>query len=984
MTAGRRRELWARPQRRALLAPEVLQTSALDCGPAALGALLAGFGLARPLDELRDACRTGRDGTSIDALEAVAAEMGLAAEQVLVPPDHLPLREAACVPCILVVTRPGGAAHFVVLWRLHGRRAQLMDPAAGRRWLPLAALDREIHRHRVVAPAAAWRAWAASEEGLRSLGARLAALGVGPAERQALLRAAAAAPGWRPLGALDAAARFTRQLVAAGGVRRGRDAARMVAVLLERAGGAGAGGEAGVLPDGCWSVRAVAGTSAHGGAYGAAGDERLIVEGAVLVRVHDQPPPRRPNSRAGSAKPLADSGGPRRGSGATRATATVLPGLHGRALPRQQEDSPVPAAGGAGGAGRGRAVVVLATALGAAGHCVEAVLLVAALELLVAAPSRRLGLAVLGALVALAAALLALDAVAAGAAQELGRRRESGLRLRLAAKLPRLPDRYLRTRLLSDLAERAHLLAQLRRGPELAAAALRAGLDGVLAAGGIAWLDPALGAGAAVAALAAAGLPLLLLPRCEERSRRVRAHGAALGGLCLDLLRGLAAVRAHGAAVAMRRRHDEHLAGWVRARRAADSAGTWLLGGTQALLSCAAAGLVLADVRRHGLDPRALLVVAWTAQLAGAGQRLAVLAGRELPLARTLSRRIEELLAAGEEVEASDPPRQRPPAARLSRSGVELAFERVTVEAEGRALLRRIELAIPAGQHVAILGRSGAGKSTLLGTLLGWHRPVSGRLLVDGQPAGPGTLRELRRAIAWVAPEVALWRGSLLANLLYGGGEAGPAPGAAASDGADGTAAGGAPAPAEALRAALLLDLVPRLPEGMRTALGEAGGRLSGGEGQRLRFARAWRRRGVRLTLLDEPWRGLGADQRRQLLAAARARWRRATLLCVTHAPAEAAGFDRLLVLQEGRVVEDGSPGSLAARRGSLYRAMLEAEARAGEALRAPRWRRLVLADGRLREDAPARTVTAAATPREGPAAGVSFAARREPGEVCR
>ena len=78
--AGRRAARDGGP-RRPLLVPEVLQASALDCGPAALAALLAGFGLARPFDELRDACRTGHDGTSIDTLEAVAIEQGLDAER---------------------------------------------------------------------------------------------------------------------------------------------------------------------------------------------------------------------------------------------------------------------------------------------------------------------------------------------------------------------------------------------------------------------------------------------------------------------------------------------------------------------------------------------------------------------------------------------------------------------------------------------------------------------------------------------------------------------------------------------------------------------------------------------------------------------------------------------------------------------------------------------------------------------------------------
>lgn len=1003
---------------RALFVPEVLQASALDCGPAALACLLDGFGLGRPFDELRDACRTGRDGTSIDALEAVAVEQGLDAEQVLVPVDHLALPEAGCLPCIVVVTQPGGAAHFVALWRIHGRRVQVMDPATGRRWPTIAALAREVYRHGAVVPAAAWRVWASSEAGLRPLAARLAALGLTAAERQALLGAATGGPGWRPLAALDATTRFVRELVAAGGIRRGGDAARLLGTLFEGAEAPASRGVTPVLPAACWSVRPAAPDPAD-----PAGGERLLCTGAVLVRIRGVTARAAAGGRPWSAgRQVVRSFRGRRadrpeGSGPAHRDrprlhvggATSLEGkrvdpppgvLPGRAERHRGPGAPWPPPGGRGSG----ATLVLATAGGAVGRFMEVVLLVAALELLPAVPSHRFRLGAVAALVTLGAALLLFDLTAAGSAQALGRRRELGLRLRLAAKLPRLPDRYLRTRLLADLAERAHLLAHLRRGPDLFAAGLRAGIEAMLAAGGISWLDPRLAAGAVGAGVAAVLVPWLLWRRCEERSRRVRAHAAALGGLYLDILRGLAAIRAHGAETAFRRRHDEMLAGWLRARRGADAAGAWLETGTQALLCLSVAGMVLAHVHRQGLDARALVVALWAFQLLAAGQRLALLAGRDLPLHRSLRRRIEEPLGATEEGDATgtggatgavatggagtaeEPvrrhaagsgnqpgtrvfhapaargpavaaadggraPRARP---RRARPGAALAWERVTIEADGHRLLRDLDLAIPGGQHVALLGRSGAGKSTLFGTLLGWHRPVAGHVLVDGRLLDAAAVAALRRGSAWAAPEVALWRTSLLANLRDGVGGGGP-PGSSADASAAAEAAA-APraiaglAPAEALRSALLLELVSQLPQSLQTPLGEAGSRLSGGEAQRLRFARALLRSEARLALLDEPFRGLGADQRRHLLAAARACWSEATLLCVTHSPAEAAGFDRLLVLEDGRLVEDGPPATLAARRGSRYRAMLDAEARAAGALLAPGWRRLVLADGQLRE----------------------------------
>ena len=285
-------------------------------------------------------------------------------------------------------------------------------------------------------------------------------------------------------------------------------------------------------------------------------------------------------------------------------------------------------------------------------------------------------------------------------------------------------------------------------------------------------------------------------------------------------------------------------------------------------------------------------------------------------------------------------------AGRQPSGGMALRWEGFTVESDGRPLLRELDLMIAAGEHVAVLGSSGAGKSTLLGTLLGWYRPAAGSLWVDGRRFDGALAAEVRRAVAWAAPEVALWRGSLLANL---GGEDGLLP-KGDQDGGPGSEEAAMLAPAEALRAARLLELVPRLAGGLQEPLGEAGGRLSGGEGQRLRFARALRRTGVRLALLDEPFRGLGPDARCELLATARARWRQVTMLCVSHSPREAAAFDRVVVLDRGRVAEEGAPGVLAGRRGSHFRAMLDAEVRAAAALGDAGWRRLRLAGGSLSE----------------------------------
>src|SRR6516225_5524882 len=99
------------PGKLRFIVPEVVQTSAMDCGPATLKGLLDGFGIPVHYGRLREACQTDVDGTSIDVLERVAGQMGLEAEQVMLPVNHLLLPEAAALPAIVVVALANGFTH---------------------------------------------------------------------------------------------------------------------------------------------------------------------------------------------------------------------------------------------------------------------------------------------------------------------------------------------------------------------------------------------------------------------------------------------------------------------------------------------------------------------------------------------------------------------------------------------------------------------------------------------------------------------------------------------------------------------------------------------------------------------------------------------------------------------------------------------------------------------------------------------------------
>src|SRR5206468_4152164 len=142
----------------------------------------------------------------------------------------------------------------------------------------------------------------------------------------------------------------------------------------------------------------------------------------------------------------------------------------------------------------------------------------------------------------------------------------------------------------------------------------------------------------------------------------------------------------------------------------------------------------------------------------------------------------------------------------------------MSVRMAGRTVLDRVSLTIPAGSHVAIVGRSGAGKSTLVGLLLGRHRADSGRVTADGAALAGVALERLRQDTAWVDPSVHLWNRSLLENLRYG------------SRASDPSEIGGI------IGEAQLSRVLEALPEGLQTPLGEGDGLVSGGEGQRVRL----------------------------------------------------------------------------------------------------------------------------------------------------
>jgi ABC-type multidrug transport system fused ATPase/permease subunit len=449
---------------------------------------------------------------------------------------------------------------------------------------------------------------------------------------------------------------------------------------------------------------------------------------------------------------------------------------------------------------------------------------------------------------------------------------------------------------------------------------------------GLMWLAPELGLLPVLAGVVAVGVPLAMYPGLRDIDYAVRTQTGALWRFHFDALRGATAVHAHAAERVIASEHEAFLVEWLRAvrrfRGRSLACEVIVVATTLGL-----AALMVARLDGQLASGRALVVAFW-ALLIPTNALALVDTLLRFPERRNAAVRLIEPLDADEETSPpGDAAGSGSPSA-AAPGGVEIVLDDVHVAIGGHDVLSGVELAIPPGQHIAVVGRSGAGKSSLFALLLGWYPPRAGRVLIDGLPSDP---RRLRRDTAWVDPAIQLWRGTVMANVVYG------ADAAERSRLTDAIADGG------------LQRILLGLPKGLQTEIGEAGGRLSEGQGQRVRLARALMRSNARLVLLDEPFRGQDRAARQLLLQRIRERFRGATLLCVTHDIAEARGFDRVVVLEGGRICADGTPVELERAEDGAFAALLRAdEALSDRVWGAAHWRRL---------EVRARTIRGAAGP---------------------
>ncbi len=235
-------------------------------------------------------------------------------------------------------------------------------------------------------------------------------------------------------------------------------------------------------------------------------------------------------------------------------------------------------------------------------------------------------------------------------------------------------------------------------------------------------------------------------------------------------------------------------------------------------------------------------------------------------------------------------------------TGTAIAFEALTFHYPSRpaqAALSDFTLHVAPGETVALVGPSGAGKTTVFQLLLRYYDPGAGTLKLNGVPLRQQSLQALRAQIAIVPQEPVIFSSSALENIRYGRPEA--------TDDEVKAAA----------RAAFADDFIRALPEGYGTFLGERGVRLSGGQRQRIAIARAMLKNPP-LLLLDEATSALDAESERMVQAALETAMRGRTTLVIAHRLATVQQADRIVVIDQGRLVEQGTHESLVAANG-LY-----------------------------------------------------------------
>jgi thiol reductant ABC exporter CydC subunit len=408
-------------------------------------------------------------------------------------------------------------------------------------------------------------------------------------------------------------------------------------------------------------------------------------------------------------------------------------------------------------------------------------------------------------------------------------------------------------------------------------------------------------------AAAGIGIPAGMRALGTPVGNRLATTRPDLGAAIVDGIQGMADLLACGQGAAHRHRVDELSSRLVRDReRASRIEALGAAAMTFATHATVWIVLVLAiPMVRAGLfDGVGLAVICLVAMAAFEAVQPLPAAALHLSEQLAAAKRVFTVLDARPAVE--EPDRPAPVSGGLSPPAIQIRGLGFSYPGSNSPALAGLDLELPAGNRLAVVGPSGAGKTTLAQLLLRFWDPTDGEILLAGRPLPVYRLDHLRQVVGVLSQRIDLFTGTVRDNLLL------------ASPGAD------AAALEEAAVHAELLGTIHALPEGWDTWIGEQGLELSGGQRQRLAIARVLLRDPA-LLVLDEPTTGLDPVTEMHLMQSLHRLMDGRTTILITHRLVAMDAMDQILVLDRGRVVELGSHDQLL-KLGGLYRQLYEAQ----------------------------------------------------------
>jgi ATP-binding cassette subfamily B protein len=249
--------------------------------------------------------------------------------------------------------------------------------------------------------------------------------------------------------------------------------------------------------------------------------------------------------------------------------------------------------------------------------------------------------------------------------------------------------------------------------------------------------------------------------------------------------------------------------------------------------------------------------------------------------------------------------RDHPEAEALVKRGADIIFDNVSFHyPDGREVFSGLDLHIESGQRVGLVGPSGSGKSTLFGLMQRFYDVQEGRILIHGQDISRVTQESVRASISVVPQDISLLHRSVMENIRYG-----------RPDASDEEVL-------EAAAAARCDEFIATLPEGLATIVGDRGVKLSGGQRQRIAIGRAFLK-DASILLLDEATSALDVESEEMIRDALERLMRGRTVVAIAHSLPTLRSFDRIVMLQDGRVVEDGDPDKLMQHDGPYRRLVM-------------------------------------------------------------